>query len=326
MTNLELRYDLRNPAFAGVDAADRAEAALEQIEWGERLGFSTVTLSEHHGSEDGYLPSPLVFAAAVAARTSRIRIRIGALIAPFHDPLRIAEDLAVLDHLSRGRIDLVVANGYVETEFEMFGRSLSDRVPAVVEMVETLQAAWTGEPFEFRGRTVRVTPRPVTRPASVDHAGRLVPAGGEAGGRDRRPVHPQRRRGVGALPGGGDRARRSGLRGASRRSARGSSTSPRTSTPGGRRSGRTWPTTARCTAAGPRRPGSTPGQRRVSDEVGLRDDPDYVVVTPGAVRRPDPRALGSTGTFLLTPMVGGIPPEVAWSSLRLVESDVLPNI
>jgi alkanesulfonate monooxygenase SsuD/methylene tetrahydromethanopterin reductase-like flavin-dependent oxidoreductase (luciferase family) len=99
-------------------------------------------------------------AAAVAARTKKVRIGINALIAPFHDPLRLAEDAAVVDLLSGGRLDLTLAGGYVKDEFDMFGVALSERPARVRETVATLRAAWTGEPFEFRGRTVRVRPRP----------------------------------------------------------------------------------------------------------------------------------------------------------------------
>ena len=94
MVSLGIRYDLRNPEFAGTTMADRYAAALDQIAWADRSGFDSVTLSEHHGVDDGYLPSIFAFAAAVAARTERIRIVLAAVIAPMHDPLRIAEDAA----------------------------------------------------------------------------------------------------------------------------------------------------------------------------------------------------------------------------------------
>jgi alkanesulfonate monooxygenase SsuD/methylene tetrahydromethanopterin reductase-like flavin-dependent oxidoreductase (luciferase family) len=99
-------------------------------------------------------------AAAIAARTEHIRIAVNALIAPFHDPLRLAEDVAVVDLLSQGRLDLTVAGGYARHEFEMFGVELSERPRRVREMVATLRSAWTGEPFEYRGRTVQVLPTP----------------------------------------------------------------------------------------------------------------------------------------------------------------------
>jgi alkanesulfonate monooxygenase SsuD/methylene tetrahydromethanopterin reductase-like flavin-dependent oxidoreductase (luciferase family) len=130
-------------------------------DWGERLfeGVS-IRLSEHHGSPDGYLPSPLVLAGAVAGRTRRAHIMVAALILPLHDILRLAEDLAVLDLASGGRVDVVFAAGYREEEFDMFGADIRRRGRAMEEGIATLRRAWTGEPFEHRGRTVRVTPRP----------------------------------------------------------------------------------------------------------------------------------------------------------------------
>jgi alkanesulfonate monooxygenase SsuD/methylene tetrahydromethanopterin reductase-like flavin-dependent oxidoreductase (luciferase family) len=155
-----LRFDFRNPAFAGTSMADRYEAAIQMAAWADSLGCLTIAVSEHHGSTDGYLPSPIPVVAAMAARTNDVRFMIAALIAPFHDPLRLAEDLAVLDHLTRGRLDLIVAGGYVPEEFEMFGVERRERAKRVTEAVTTLKAAFTGESFEFRGRTVRVTPAP----------------------------------------------------------------------------------------------------------------------------------------------------------------------
>src|SRR5579864_9052810 len=155
-----IRFDLRNPAFAGVPDVERYAAAIDMCEWADRLGFVSCILSEHHGADDGYLPSPLPLAAAIASRTRTIRINVAALVASFHDPLRLAEDIAIVDLISKGRVDIVVTNGYVASEFAMFDRPLSGRVARTTEVVRTLRDAWTGEPFEFRGRTVRITPRP----------------------------------------------------------------------------------------------------------------------------------------------------------------------
>ena len=155
-----LRFDFRNPSFAGTTPADRYAAALDMVEWADTRGCVTVAVSEHHSSPDGYLPSPLTMLAAMAARTTNVRFNVAALIAPFHDPLRLAEDLVVLDHLSRGRVDLIVAGGYVREEFAMFDVPMRERARRVTETVATLKAAFTGEPFEFRGRTVHVTPAP----------------------------------------------------------------------------------------------------------------------------------------------------------------------
>ena len=153
-----LRFDFRNPAFAGTSMADRYAAGLDMAEWADGLGCLSLTLSEHHGSEDGYLPSPLPVLAAMAARTKNAGLSVAALIAPFYDPLRLAEDLLVLDHLSKGRTDVIVAAGYVAEEFALYGIDPKERGRRVTEVVTTLKAAFTGEPFEYRGRTVRLTP------------------------------------------------------------------------------------------------------------------------------------------------------------------------
>lgn len=155
-----LRFDFRNPAFAGTTPAERYEAAFEMVEWADRLGCVSIVVSEHHGSPDGYLPSPLPMVAAMAARSTNVRFMVAALIAPFYDPIRLAEDMIVLDHLSKGRVDLVVAGGYVREEFAMYGVPMHERAKRVNETVRTLKAAFTGEPFEFRGRMVQVTPAP----------------------------------------------------------------------------------------------------------------------------------------------------------------------
>jgi len=155
-----LRFDFRNPDFAATSMAERYAAALDIAEWADSLGCASIAVSEHHGSPDGYLPSPIPMLAAMTARTKNVRFLIAALIAPFHDPLRLAEDMVVLDNLSKGRVDLVVAGGYVREEFAMFGVPMHARVRRVTETVATLRAAFTGAPFEYRGRTVQITPAP----------------------------------------------------------------------------------------------------------------------------------------------------------------------
>ena len=102
-TTPNVRHALRlpQPVVRRYARAERYEAALDMAEWADRLGCVSIAVSEHHGSPDGYLPSPLTMTAALAARTTNVRLMIAALIAPFYDPLRLAEDLVVLDHLSQ---------------------------------------------------------------------------------------------------------------------------------------------------------------------------------------------------------------------------------
>jgi alkanesulfonate monooxygenase SsuD/methylene tetrahydromethanopterin reductase-like flavin-dependent oxidoreductase (luciferase family) len=103
-----LWYDFRNPKQWRQPFDRLYGEILDQIAWGENNGFDDVWLSEHHFIEDGYLPSMLPAAAAIAARTKRIRIPLGVLLMPFHNPVRLAEDIAVVDAISGGRFELGV--------------------------------------------------------------------------------------------------------------------------------------------------------------------------------------------------------------------------
>jgi alkanesulfonate monooxygenase SsuD/methylene tetrahydromethanopterin reductase-like flavin-dependent oxidoreductase (luciferase family) len=170
-----VRYDLRAPAI-GAPAPTLYRAALDQIAWADRLGADEVLISEHHGSDDGYLPSAATFAAAAAAVTERCRITLAALVLPLLDPVRAAEDTIVVDHISNGRVDVVVALGYVAREFEMFGLSMADRAALLEEKLPVYLAALTGEPFEHRGVTMQVTPPPVQRPRPPVIVGGAAPA------------------------------------------------------------------------------------------------------------------------------------------------------
>jgi hypothetical protein len=147
---LGLKYNLRCPEW-GTPAPELYGAAIEQAAWADDVGFDSIHLMEHHGSDDGYCPAPIPLAAAIAARTRRILIRIRALVLPLHDPVRVAEDFAVVDVISHGRFELVVAAGYVAREFEMFGRDISNRAQLLEDGIAVLKHAWTGEPFDIQG-------------------------------------------------------------------------------------------------------------------------------------------------------------------------------
>ena len=175
MTFLVTRFDFRAP---GADPAARQELfsrALDQAAYAEGHGQDALTLSEHHGSDDGYLPSPLTVAAAMAARTRSMPISVAALVVNLHDPVRLAEDIAVLDHLSAGRVTYTLGLGYRREEYAMFGRPWHSRADDVETAIATLRTAWAGEPVERDGRRVRVTPVPFSRPHPV-----LLYGGGSA--------------------------------------------------------------------------------------------------------------------------------------------------
>lgn len=164
MAILTLRFDLRRPPFSMVSAAEQYAACMDMSAWSDEHEFTTVVVSEHHGVEDGYLPAPLAMAGAILGRTRTVMVNVSALLVPLHDPLRLAEDIAVLDLASGGRLGIIAGLGYRPEEFEMFGVDRSRRGRIVEEHLEVMKQAWTGEPFEYRGRTVRVTPAPMTKP------------------------------------------------------------------------------------------------------------------------------------------------------------------
>jgi alkanesulfonate monooxygenase SsuD/methylene tetrahydromethanopterin reductase-like flavin-dependent oxidoreductase (luciferase family) len=147
-----IRFDMRAPAWGPATTADIHQATLGMSEWADRVGFDTIVVSEHHRAEDGFLPSPIVAAAAIAGRTERAGISISALLAPLHDPIRVAEDLAVLDLMSGGRVITIVGLGYRPEEYEMFGVPWESRGAFFDEWLQALLDAWTGEPFVYRDR------------------------------------------------------------------------------------------------------------------------------------------------------------------------------
>ena len=161
-----LYYDFRNPAFAGRSFARLYAETLEQAAWAEReLGFGSAWISEHHLAVDGYTPSPLTLAAALATRTERMRIGTSIVILPLQHPVRLAEDALTVHAISGGRFMLGVGLGYRAVEFAGFGISMRDRRGRLEEGIDILRAAFAGKTFVHRGRhfdlgEITITPRP----------------------------------------------------------------------------------------------------------------------------------------------------------------------
>jgi len=154
-TQFATRYDFRAP---GADPATRQEIfarAVEQAAYVDRHGQDALMVSEHHAADDGYLPSPLLVASAFAAVTSRIPISVSALLVNLYEPVRLAEDIAVLDHLSGGRVSYTFGLGYRPVEYELYGRSWAGRGGEVEERIGRILEAWA---------TGAVTPAPYSRP------------------------------------------------------------------------------------------------------------------------------------------------------------------
>lgn len=145
------------------------EEMLDQIEYAESLGFSSVWLAEHHGDDYGSMPSPQVAAAAVSQRTKTMRIGIAVSILPFANPVRIAEDYAMVDVLSNGRLDFGVGRGYQPQEFKMMGVQQDISREIFAESLDIILGSWQNEEFSYQGKhfqveNIAVRPRPIQKP------------------------------------------------------------------------------------------------------------------------------------------------------------------
>jgi len=175
MLQTAVLFDMRAPAL-GAPAPELYAAALDMAAFADEIGVNFIGLMEHHGSEDGYLPSPFVMGGAIAARTRRCRINLGAVILPLHDPVKIAEHIAVLDQLSGGRLEVTFGAGYVPSEFARFRVSLRDRGKLLDQGIELILRALKGERFDMDGREIFVRPLPVRDPQDIVMAGGSVAA------------------------------------------------------------------------------------------------------------------------------------------------------
>src|SRR5262245_33124016 len=142
---------------------------VEQMAWTEELGFDSIWLTEHHFIEYGLSVSPAVLAAAASMRTRRVRIGLAAAILPFHDPVRLAEELAMVDILSGGRLDVGVGRGNRPVEFDGYRVPQIESRERFEEVLTILVGAWTRERFAYEGRhhvipEVRVIPKPLQQP------------------------------------------------------------------------------------------------------------------------------------------------------------------
>ena len=164
-----LTTDFRNPPDSGRTTAKVYADIIEHMVWAESLGFDAAYIFEHHFTGDGYIPSPLVAATAIAARTKRMRIGPDIAILPLYDPVRVAEDGAVLDVISNGRLDFGVGLGYRPPEYAGYGLDLKSRGARADEALQIIRRLWQGETVSFHGKHfhidgARLTPRPVQQP------------------------------------------------------------------------------------------------------------------------------------------------------------------
>jgi alkanesulfonate monooxygenase SsuD/methylene tetrahydromethanopterin reductase-like flavin-dependent oxidoreductase (luciferase family) len=157
MIRIGLYYDLRNPGGTRANAEVYA-AALDRIAGAEALGLPAVWVTEHHGFADGYLPAPLTFAAAVAARTRTLRIGTGIVVAPLTHPQTLAEQAAVVDLVSGGRLELGLGAGWRAEEFTAFGAEHRTRYETLEHSARTIPELWASG---------AATPAPVQSPVPL---------------------------------------------------------------------------------------------------------------------------------------------------------------
>ena len=155
--------------FIPVEDSRFYQEALNQVEMAEKLGFDSVWLEEHHGTSRHYHPSPLIYLAGFATRTERILLGTDIAVLPLYHPLRLAEDVAQLDVMSKGRMVLGVAIGYREAEFGAFQTPLKGRGAQFEEMLELIKRLWMEDNLDFESRRYALSnftlePKPLQKP------------------------------------------------------------------------------------------------------------------------------------------------------------------
>ena len=178
---------------AGRAPREVLDTTVRQAVLAEELGFDAVWLAEHHFSDYGVAPSTAVLAGAIAARTERIRIGTGVLVLPFHDPIAVAEQWAMVDQISGGRVDLGVGRGYQPGEFAGYGVPMGEARERFTEALEIIEGLWGNDTFSYHGKyrtfeNVQLNPRPLQQPTPPIWMAAVSRESFENAARARRPV------------------------------------------------------------------------------------------------------------------------------------------
>ena len=320
-----LRFDMRAPSH-GATPAELYAAALEICTWADRHDVASVSLCEHHMSPDGYLPSPLIMAAAIAARTERLPITIAIFQLPLYSPVRLAEEMCVLDIISKGRVTFYGAIGYVPYEYAMHGVDFHRRGAIAEAYLPLVLKAITGEPFEYEGRRIQVTPPPFTP------GGPRLGWGGASNAAAKRAG----KYGVDFLAQSGDPARREVYEVAARRHGR---TPGRYSQPQAGNAAVVFVADdldAAWAELGPyllhdvrsyaawnehNRDGYSISFTTTADELRAENRSHRILTVEQAVAH-----VRAGASLPLHPLIGGLPPQIAWRYLETVAEKVLPAL
>ena len=319
-----LRFDLRIPPFVEtLTHGEQYREFFKMIEWADDKGFAAVVLSEHHGTEDGYMNSPLLLAGSVLGATNTLFCSVSALLLPLHDELRIAEEIATVDLIGPGRFNVVVGIGYRESEFEMFAKNRKTRGKDTEEGIRTILTALKGEPFEYKGRKVLVSPKPVSDPSSLISVGGSVEISAKRAARLGLPFVPAVR----------DDSLENTYYAEAREVGYDNPMCMMPSGPG-----------MVMVSEDPERLWSEIGENLIYDAVTyaawqyqdqrsswhvegtsideLKKGGQHLIVTPEECVD----LVRSNGVAVLHPLVGGLDPEIGWESLELVANRVIPAL
>lgn len=319
-------FDMRAPAF-GTPPAELYAAALDMAAFVDEIGVTTINLMEHHASDDGYLPQPFVMGGGVAARTKRCRLGLGAVILPLHDPVKIAEQIAVLDLMSNGRLMVTFGAGYVADEFAAFGVSLKDRGRLLDQGIDIILRALHGERFTAPdGRPVFVRPLPVQQPEAIIAVGGGVEASAKRAARFGLGFSPLR---ADLLDVYDAECRKLGREPGAKFSPAGLSNVHLTTDPDA-----TWAKVmphlkhvvaayAKWAEAEPN--SNSPFRGLLANDEALKHCGIFNVMTPDQLVERAPQVVSDTGTVSFMPLLGGMPPKLGWESLELLKS-VMPRL
>ncbi len=325
MLDTMLMFDMRAPSF-GAAAHDLYAAAPEMAAYADLHGIGRISACEHHGADDGYLPCNLLFLAALASRTKHARIMPNALILPLHDPVKAAEQIAVLDLVSGGRLDVLVGGGYVPSEFAMFGVSLDDRGKLLDDGLTLIKRALSGERFVMNGRPVFVRPLPLQKPypplwvgggvrASAVRAARFG-AGFVPLNHDLFAVYDAECRKLGREPGPKIVLSKAWCVHVTEDPERGwAELMPHAA----------HVVTSYARMAAEASNSSSPFEQLVGDDA-VKASGLFHVLTPEQCVELGRKCAAKGYTMTVQPMVGGLPPEIGWKSLELFCGKVLPHL
>lgn len=158
-------YDFRNPPARQRPWSDLYAETLDVIAWSETVGFTGAWVPEHHNAADGYQPAPIVVLAAIAARTKTLRLGSAVALGPLYQPVRFAEECAVLDIISGGRTEMALAIGYRRREYDAYGLDFRTRGSRFDEFLHIVRELWAGETVTFEGRHYTVKDAKIMPPS-----------------------------------------------------------------------------------------------------------------------------------------------------------------